>query len=132
MGFACSAIPFRRFWESRHLETVSAPFAGGRILFFEALAFTGRTGLVGGALGVVGQFVIGAAPLGTYFTDTINNFFALAGWAGGTFFFGHVFLLVHECVMENTSNGFSRFFFGEIILQFFQRALGQKHQGRRS
>lgn len=111
---------FLRFRENRLVETVPVPFTGERILFFVALAFTGRTGLVGGALGVVGQFVIGAAPFGTNFTDTINNFFALAGWAGGAFFFGHVFLLVHECVMENTSNGFSRLFFGEIILQFFQ------------
>ena len=65
-------------------------------LFLVALALTGRTGLVGGALGVVGQVIVGAAPFGAYLTNTFDNLLALTGWAGGMFFLGHVFLLFHE------------------------------------
>jgi hypothetical protein len=65
-------------------------------LFFVALAVTGRTGLAGGALGVVGQVILGAAPFGAYLTNTFDNLLALTGWAGGMFFFSHVFLLLHE------------------------------------
>jgi len=97
-----------------------------QVLLFVALAFTGRTGLVGGALGVVGQLIVGAAPFGTYLADTIDDFFALAGWTGGAFFFTHIFLLllVHQCDGK-TSKGCSRFFFSEVSFQFFQQRVGE-------
>ena len=85
------------------------PFAGGRILFFVALAFTGRTGLVGGALGVIGQVVFGSAPFGTYLADTINDLFALAGWTGDAFFFSHVVLLVNQYVEKHLQRFFRVF-----------------------
>jgi len=66
---------------------------GHRLLFFVAFTLAGGTCLVGGTLGVIAQLVVAAAPFGTYLTDTFNNFLALTGRTGGTFFFGHVFLL---------------------------------------